>query len=114
MTDINIEEMNQDDAVRWLKSLKDDIGSHSNASLWHYEQALLEIIHMIEKQPKWIPVEERLPEKDGSYIGYVVAEGKRYVIQVFFISGKWSANMNTLIHVTHWMPLPKRLKEGEA
>lgn len=68
---------------------------------------------------KWIPVSERLPEKTGSYIvqsetgavftnrfyaGEILANGRCGPV-------KWAAKGKKKI--THWMPLPKSLKEGE-
>ena len=43
--------MNKREAVRCLKDIKDDIGSHYYAGLWHYEIPLLEIVKMLEEQP---------------------------------------------------------------
>ena len=37
------------DAIIWLKNLKADIGKTEHQSLWHYEQALSEIIEELEK-----------------------------------------------------------------
>lgn len=43
--------MNTNEAIRWLKSLKSDIGGHFDyTGLWHYEQALLEIIRELEQR----------------------------------------------------------------
>ena len=44
--------MTNEDAVKWIKNLKDDIGTHHNASLWHYEQALCEIIELLKEQDR--------------------------------------------------------------
>ena len=35
------------DAIKWLENLKKDIGNTAHQSLWHYEQALTEIIDLL-------------------------------------------------------------------
>ena len=71
--------------------------------------------------PSWIPVSERLPEEDGSYLvttktGAVTTArfyvGKTYPPTYYrpteYTSPtKWQSNR----HVTHWMPLPEPPKE---
>ena len=34
-------------AIKWLENLKKDIGNPAHQSLWHYEQALTEIIDLL-------------------------------------------------------------------
>lgn len=74
-----------------------------------------------EGKPKWIPVAERLPEEDGSYLvttttGTVTTArfyvGKTYPPthyrpREYTSPTKWQSNR----HVTHWMPLPEPPKE---
>lgn len=58
--------MTKQDAIKWLQSLKKDIGKTEHQDLWYYEQAIDEIIEALEQEPKrgkWIPVSERLPDK---------------------------------------------------
>ena len=70
---------------------------------------------------KWIPVTERLPEKEGSYIvlttSGAVTTGRFYTEMIFepthyrdkayVRKASWSRNRN----VTHWMPLPETPRE---
>ena len=42
--------MNNKAAVNWLINLTSDIGKAEHRDLWHYEQALIEIKEMLEKQ----------------------------------------------------------------
>ena len=58
---------------------------------------------------KWIPVTERLPEKDGIYLTF--SKKKEYEFH-FFQTGKrmWPAVWDE-DGVTHWMPLPEPPKE---
>ena len=72
-------------------------------------------------EQKWIPVTERLPEKDGTYIVRTttgaVTTARFYTAQTYpptnyrpysyNRSAQWSHNRN----VTHWMPLPEPPKE---
>ena len=80
--------------------------------------------------PRWIPVEERLPEEQGQYIVFV--DGK-VTTDFYWVCEdiKWwlsyNGGFNALYidpysskpkreppypRVTHWMPLPKPPKEG--
>ena len=60
--------------------------------------------------PKWISVEEMLPEKSGKYI---VCTTKKSVyctrFETHHSGGDFMTDINT--HVTHWMPLPQAPKE---
>ena len=44
--------MTNTDAIKWLENLKKDIGNPAHQSLWHYEQALTEIIEMLDGNNK--------------------------------------------------------------
>lgn len=84
-------------------------------------------IDMLKAQPKWIPVEEKLPDKDGRYL---VCDGGDVLEACFSPTGQLRRNQNggfdrlpswsttdcyeseDLDHVTHWMPLPNP-PEGE-
>lgn len=64
---------------------------------------------------KWISVEERLPEENGSYL--VVGKTKTAFTSHFYkkliIHGKvFSAHFSNK-YITHWMPLPEPPRESE-
>lgn len=63
-----------------------------------------------EERPhgKWIPVEERLPEKDGWYFGSKVLEGVRTQNIFWYEDGAFS----TLGKVEAWMELPKPYRKA--
>ena len=68
------------------------------------------------KISRWIPVTERLPEQDGTFI---TAYSKGGVSQNWYMvfhhgGGKWYQNSEDTGEVTHWMPLPEPPKEGET
>ena len=57
---------------------------------------------------RWIPVTERLPEKNGSYLVYVYGE----VTEMDYWRGKWHRLRDDYTKaVTHWMPLPPPKEE---
>ena len=84
-----------------------------------------------QEKRRWIPVAERLPEEDGSYLVTTNYFGKRKVINIcgfakdgetvdeYDLTGKkyvWYFYDNeygffSTDSVTHWMPLPKPPKE---
>ena len=41
--------MTNEDAIKWLENLKQDIGQLRHEDLWHYEQAIYEIISMLKE-----------------------------------------------------------------
>lgn len=66
----------------------------------------------------WIPVTERLPEKNGPYLccWKVSADEKKHIARIMVWRADtgwmnvWDEPMNN--YVTHWMPLPEPPKEG--
>ncbi|MDD6937461.1 MAG: DUF551 domain-containing protein [Clostridiales bacterium] len=72
----------------------------------------------LAKVPRWISVEERLPEQNGIYLAHVVHRYCkidsywRVCIEYFGIEGTWDS-LADIYEVTHWMPLPEPPKEDE-
>ena len=76
----------------------------------------------ITPRPQWIPVSERLPEKRGCYLGYVINDPWRYAITVTFFPAdsfypgsepSWCPDSETASdNVVAWMPLPEPYREG--
>ena len=58
--------MTNQDAIRWLDNLKNDIGNPHYEGLWHYAQAIDEICCMLEEQAKTKVVFGRT--KDGEFV----------------------------------------------
>lgn len=66
----------------------------------------------VDAMPKWISVEERLPEESGSYL---VCTRRSYAFTAHFYlnTNEWKSHFagSAGKHITHWMPLPEPLKE---
>ena len=72
---------------------------------------LLSYIKELKSQiPRWIPVEEKLPE---NWVG-VVVYGKEIGVlnNGWTVDGKWFDQTTILDDITHWMPLPKGPEGG--
>ena len=80
--------------------------SEYGAEYSYYKDAL----EALAAQPKWISVEERLPEAGEK----VIVRGVKNGMQVGAFSGitrheknrRWWWKKNTILEVTHWMPIP--------
>ena len=59
---------------------------------------------VLDKFPRWIPVTERLPERNTWVLAY--CKYKDHVVDYVDINGLWSYG-----NVTHWMPLPQPPEE---
>ena len=68
----------------------------------------LAYIQQLEAQvPKWISVEERLPENDGNYLVFTSDKNDAEIAN-YYGDGEWITHdfTNLILLVTHWMPLP--------
>lgn len=43
--------MTREEAIKWLSNLKKDIGKTQHQELWHYEQAIDEVIKTLQQEP---------------------------------------------------------------
>ena len=69
----------------------------------------IEEIDKMEPAQKWIPVTERLPEKEGRYL-CVVRIVKSGAVYVQMMNGdRYGFSLEHIYNddVTHWMPLPE-------
>lgn len=97
---------------------------HDCRAMDGYGQDLVErqadhlIAHGVTVQ-RWVPVTERLPEKEDTYLVYTErgsVYSSHFYTEMKFASGyvreaSWSQRGK--VKVTHWMPLPEPPKEGE-
>lgn len=87
------------DTLEYIQQLERKIGELTE------KVALLEAA-----QPKWISVEERLPDAGEK----VMIRGVKNGMQIGAFSGiirpgknrRWLWKKNTILEVTHWMPIP--------
>ena len=68
------------------------------------------------RKNQWIPVTERLPEKDRQHC--IIWDGRDVCEAVYFKDSKWHwcdpiEEYFDYENVTHWMPLPQPPKESE-
>ena len=98
------------DALEYIQQLEHQIGELTG-----------KVAQLEAAQPKWISVEERLPDVGEK----VMVCGVKNGMQVGAFRGKlrpgnnrrWWWKNNTILEVTYWMPIPSmpdRAKEGEA
>ena len=79
---------------------------------------IIEQAPVVDAMPRWISVEERLPEAhaDGSVDAELVTDGE-FIHMAYYAHGQWifceSGEMKEPMWntVTHWMPLPEPPKE---
>jgi len=103
--------MSKEEAIKWLINLRTDIGRSEHQALWHYEQALSDIMELLNAptiEPKWIPCEERLPERQGYYI-CTCKDGSRYkrTTTIKWSNGWQLSGARAYWIVIAWMPLPE-------
>lgn len=60
---------------------------------------------MQEQQPKWIPVSERLPDKN-QFVLTLRENTLPHVVSSFYAPSKTPLSETGWYNVTHWMPLP--------
>ena len=79
----------------------------------HIEQQAKQIAELEqERERRWIPVNERLPEKSGFYFLHICGtDGKKWErVGLFFVDGQFDIINDK---VTHWQPLPNPPSEEE-
>ena len=76
-----------------------------------YETLIDEIADLRSKQPKWISVNDRMPEHRAMYITC----DELNIVEATMFDGNEDAVWNTVAgaKVTHWMPLPEPPEDGK-
>lgn len=79
--------------------------------------ALQMAITALQNQPVWIPVSERLPEKNGKYLVFLTNPVRNQSDNVFTswynVYYKEFETEKSLDYVKAWMPLPEPYKKSE-
>lgn len=96
--------MTREEAIKRLEWLR-MVGNHVDSvtlgknDMPHFDMA----ISALREQPRWISVEERLPEEDGFYLVYgpFIYRDTKWYDRKNFSQYFWKHD------VTHWMPLPE-------
>lgn len=94
-----------------IKEIKNrhQLGDYGGKSPHNVETLEFCLLELESRLPRWIPVEERLPERWVGVIGY----SKEYGIlhNVWNKDGQWYDEADVLTDITHWQPLPKGPEE---
>lgn len=93
----------------------------NRAPVWdgHTPDEAIRRISTIDPTPQWIPVTERLPEREKDVLVYD-ADNDEMHVWAFFCDADgdgWvdaAGDMRPWLDATHWMPLPEQPKDGGA
>lgn len=101
--------------TKWKECQYDYIYSKMDFCTW------IDDAPTVEPEPHWIPVTERLPEKEGWYFATVhpdyIVPDSRHTDSLYWLDGKWwfydyDARMAVWIDpIIAWMPLPEPYTE---
>lgn len=123
--------MTNEEAVKWLENLKDDLRETRVSHLWHYDQTLDEIIAILCNQHEWIPCKERLPDTSSRYLvtrglpaagnvwnrGYIVNYSDLMGLskeKIWYVGNVGKSDFEKINDVVAWMPLPPAYKGGKS
>lgn len=100
--------MTRKEAIDLLDNLIGMVEDNHNSN---YDEALNMAIKALEQEPRWIPVSERLPRKEGDYL--VTVRNKEYGFQYIDITtyehSEWGYKDEW--QVIAWINVPSEYKE---
>lgn len=102
--------MTREETIKWLESLKDEIGKTEHRTLWHYAEAVDMAIEALKAQYTAEKLTQDLADKlnDAYNIGYNAA--KREIA----LSGEYErAYQRGKADATKWSPVSERLPKEE-
>lgn len=94
---------------RWLKIYGDNKGIRKAVDAWYYYCQEWHEKHSYE-EPRWVSVEERLPEKDGDYL--TLFKRNNYMCILQFENNYWKV-AGYQSDITHWKPIITPEQEAE-
>ena len=109
--------MTNEEAAKILKLERDSWRKDPNLKV---DQRLYDAIDVAIKELEagWIPVSERLPEKDGRYLAYIINQFDdklRYIMTCEYLVGDFNGwcpdDECSSNNVVAWMPSPEEYKE---
>ena len=76
------------------------------------EKHYLKKLEEIAKKYDWVSVKDRLPEEDGCYLVYIIANfcpENKQIITLYFskLSNRFIYGSDEIFTVTHWAQLPE-------
>lgn len=84
----------------------------------YWKELMQMAITALQNQPVWIPVSERLPEKNGKYLVFLTNPVRNQSDNVFTswynVYYKEFETEKSLDYVKAWMPLPEPYRESEV
>lgn len=118
--------MNREEAIRDLDIIRFNPHWDELVNEEYWQELMDMAIIALQNQPVWIPVSERLPEKEGRYLVTFRSERKTYLVGYgncrMSVDGKkigygWY-DLHYAIYfdeksIIAWMPLPETYRESE-
>ena len=110
--------MTNEETIKVLDDMKIKIPIPNSAETQLKKNEALDMAINLLEQIGWIPVSERLPEKDGFYLatcdGKICGNDAPFSWLAEFENGKWVADEDDYQCVLAWIPLPEPYKESEG
>ena len=115
--------LNVEETIRQLTNLKCEEGPVSRPKFADVIDLAIAALKRMERQEqqRWIPEEERLPEKDGNYLVTLYDSTERWTEVLYWNStfgGRWQGliedDLSDIGNVSAWRPLPDPYQEDEA
>ena len=104
--------MKRNDIIDWLRDKLPYAPDHA------WKNVMQAAIDALQEDRRWIPVTERLPDRQGEYICRCCIDGNEWypfhmVLRYYLVDKKphFRHECEHGLQVTHWMPLPEPPKE---
>ena len=107
--------VSREDALKAIEEQKKGFYGVERYAIDECHSAVMKLPSVTPKA-RWIPVSERLPERDVDVLAYHRNESfdYQYVSWIDDYSGKWSGFIGNLSdEVLAWQPLPEKYKEAD-